>query len=353
MKLRSLFGIFVLCGPLCLAAMGHAAAQTAGNLLPDLDNPKLKFTTGRVVNNKPEMSPVAPNLPGDSSQWEIAEFTPVQALSGDRMRQNDPATSDAVFGPASYAFDAPDSHAHVWIYRNKSTGHLVYELFESGGSLGKGGGSDILLAANLNKPFPTMDHRLNFSMQSKISRADARYDNPQAMHNGAVLAQVGMAFILQFPSPVNGAASTLFLQVSLAHSGEQALQGLPGKAPFIASCTLFGSGSLGLMTVGTLSGVTPLVFRTDTGPMHEISFSINDYLARLFATPISCASKGQGSQMVALASVPLSKVVLKHVYIGPETEIADHRKNSTNTAPQGQADMAIQVSDLRVTEGGN
>ncbi len=340
-----------LLGIVTLACLGFGSAHQASaqtNLLPDMDNPKLKFTTGRVVDNKPEISPVLPAIPGPSSDWTIAQFSPIQMVTPESMVSNSAGDRDAVFGTAMYSFSAPDAHSHVRIFKNPATGHLVYELYESGGALGAGGGSDILLAAKLKKPFPTFAQQLNFSMQAKISSASATYDTPEAMHNGAVLAQTGMAFIISLPSPVNGTPSTLFLQISLAHSGKLALQGLPGKAPFLVQCNMFKNGGLGLYTVGTLNGVTPLIFATDNGPLHDISFNLNDYIKRLVSTPLNCTAEGQASQKISLAGVDPSKIILKSVFVGPETEVADHRKTSTFTAPQGKAEMALQVSNLQL-----
>jgi hypothetical protein len=342
---------------ICLIALvlarttGPARAQT--NLLPSMDNPKLQFSTGLIADNKPQMSPILPAIPGPVSDWKVTQFDktdPAGLITPQNMTAG--GETDPVLGTALYGFAAPDGHDHVAIFKNPATGHLVYELYESGGALGPGGGTDILLATSLTKPFPTFDHQLNFSMQAKISRADATYDNPAAISNGAVLAQVGMAFIISFPSPVNNAPSTLFLQISLAHSGKKAVAGLPGTAPFRAACTLFNNGSLGIFTVGTLSGLTPLQFKTDNGPLHDISINLNDYINRLFRKPLSCGVKGGPAQTVAVNTIDLSQVVLKNAFIGPETEIADHRKTSTFLGPQGSIDMAIQVSNLTITEDG-
>jgi hypothetical protein len=326
-----------------------AHAQT--NLLPSMDNPKLQFSTGLIADNKPQMSPVLPAIPGPVSGWKVTQFDktdPAGLITPQNMTQG--GETDPVLGTALYNFAPPDGHDHVAIFKNPATGHLVYELYESGGALGPGGGTDILLSATLAKPFPTFDHQLNFSMQAKIARADASYDNPAAISNGAVLAQVGMAFIIQFPSPVSGVPSTLFLQISLAHSGRKALAGLPGTAPFVAACTLFKNGSLGVFTVGTLSGLTPLQFKTDNGPLQDISINLNDYINKLFGKPRACSVKGGPAQTVAFNNIDLSKVVLKSAFIGPETEIADHRKTSAFLGPQGSIDMAIQVSNLTITE---
>jgi hypothetical protein len=344
-------GLVGLCFTAWVLARTACPAHAQTNLLPDMDNPKLQFSTGLIVDNKPQISPILPAIPGTPSGWKVSQFDKtdtVGLLTPQNMTVG--GETDPILGTALYGFAAQDGHDHVEIFKNPATGHLVYELYESGGALGAGGGTDILLSTSLTKPFPTFDHQLNFSMQAKISRADASYDNPAAISNGAVLAQVGMAFIISFPSPVNNVPSTLFLQISLAHSGRKALAGLPSNAPFTASCTLFKNGSLGVFTVGTLSGVTPLQFKTDNGPLHDISINLNDYINKLFGKPRTCGVKGGPAQTVAFNTIDLSKVVLRNAFIGPETEIADHRKTSTFLGPQGSIDMAIQVSNLTITE---
>jgi hypothetical protein len=325
----------------CLALAAHAAPAAAQTqLLPDFDNPKLGFGTGKVVGNKPQISDVYPDIPGPPSPWWVTQWTQPILLSGDQMTRNDPATADPAFGPAAYGFTAADGHSHVWIYMNGQDGHPVYDLYERGGTLSNGGGANIYLATGV-KPPVSFDHQIHFSMLAGISNAVASYDTPAAKKTGAVMGMAYMSYVVQFPSPAGGATSTLFMQVALANS-------FP-NAKFHVSCVMRKNGSLMLMTGGTLSGQAPLPFTPNPGRLVPVAYDVNDYITRTFARTANCQEKGAGVQPVDLAQVPASSILLKSVYVGLETQNTDKRPGAAMAAPQGQMEMGLQLSNLTLT----
>jgi hypothetical protein len=321
------------------AVPGLAHAQTS--VLPDFDNMKLRFGTGNIVDNKPQISPIAPNIPGDSSKWTVIQWSRFAHAAPDNMTQEDPATADSVLGPAAYGFTAPDQRTHVWIYKNGAGGHPVYDLYEQGGSVSAGGGRNLFLSTGVTQPV-TFDHTVHFSMQAKVSRASVSYDTPQAQKTGAVLGMAFIGFAMNFPSPVDGSSSVLFLQVDVAQSSN--------KAPFKNICRMTKSGRIILLAGGTLDGVPPLQFKANNGAPQTLSFDVNDYINKLFDGSVGCAVKGQKMQTVSLRGISKSDISLKTVYIGLETQSGDSRQSTTDHASQGNVELGIQLSNVQMTE---
>jgi hypothetical protein len=337
-----IWGAACLCALISFTGIAPAVAQT--QLLPSFDNPKLRFGTGKAVGNTPQISDVYPDIPGTPSPWWVTQWTQPILLSGGQMTRNDPQTSSPAFGPASYAFTAADGHSHVWIYMNGPDGHPVYDLYESGGTLSKGGGANIYLSTSVKPPI-SFDHAVHFSTLADISAATAGYDTPFAKKTGAVMGMAYMSYVVQFPSPQGGATSTLFMQVALANSF--------AHANFHVSCVLNKNGSLMLMTGGTLSGQAPLPFQPNPGQLVPVSYDVNDYITRTFGRTASCLQKGNGFHPVDLSQIPVSSIVLKSVYVGLETQNTDKRPGAAMATPQGKMEMGLQLSNLTLTETGN
>jgi len=113
----------------CFAPPSRAAEQQ--NVFPGLEQQveRVRFHTGRVVNNQPEISPVLPDIPGPESRWTLLQWAQAVVISASQMKVNDPQTSDARLGIAAYAFTASDGHSHLWIYIDPVSHKPVYELY--------------------------------------------------------------------------------------------------------------------------------------------------------------------------------------------------------------------------------
>jgi hypothetical protein len=330
----------------CLAFLlsaGAASADGSSQLLPDFDNMKLRFGTGAVVGNHGEISPIMPNISGTPSPWWVTQWTHMQKISADQMKQQDPATADPLLGMAAYSYTTSDARLHLWVYPNGPGGHPVYELFERGGSLSKGGGSNLFLSAKLLQRV-TLDHSLDFSTLAKVSRASVSYDTPAAKKSGAVLGNSFVGFTIGFPSPVDGSPSTLFLQVPLANSND--------KGKFHNACKMSNGGRLVMIAGGSLTGMPPLMFKASDLPLTTVSFTVNDYISKLLSEPTQCHEKGQGLQSVDLTKVSPASMVVKSIYVGLETENIDNRPSSAAPGqPQGDVQLGLQLSNLQLTEG--
>jgi len=334
---RLSLAVFFACGTIGQAA--HAAAQT--QVLPDFNNPKLRFGTGKVVDNKAQMSPILPSIPGPVSGWEVVQWSPFKHLMPNIMTQQDPATKDPDLGLATYAFTAPDENTHFWVYNAGAGGNPVFELFEQNGSVWDAGGRNLFLVAGAKQPV-TMDHVIHFSMQAKISRAAVSYNTPESQKDGAVLGMAFIGFAMNFPSPVDGSSSVFFLQVGLANSFR--------NASLKSICTMSKAGRIIMTSGGDLGGTAPLPFERQAGPLKTIAFNVNDYVNAVFSKPHECAVQGGTQKMVLLSGINPGQIALKTTYIGLETQNSDSRRNATEKGPQGNIELGLQLSNVEMTE---
>jgi hypothetical protein len=302
------------------------------NVFPDpgLNDPKMQFNTGQAVDGNPQLSPILPNIPDPLSGWFVAVWHRNEVLNASEMVTNDPGVQDPVLGTAAYAFTTPNQNAQLAIYRDTINSRWVYNLFERNGTLTPAGGANLFLEVPNNSASVTMNHPIIYSLYAKIAKASVTYDDPQAMTNGAVLAQVFTGFILKFYSPDPSQNITLFMQIHMADSRGPETGGIFDEQA--------RSGSSGVVyTVDFVPpGGNPLAFATDNGPLHYLSYEINPFLTQFLAHPLASAPLSVGAENPANWS-------LNSMYLGLETE-----NSIAGGAPQGSVSVGLQVSDLSV-----
>lgn len=337
---KALFGLATLL--LCVVSLQGTLAAKATEFLPGFDNPKLRFGTGQSQDNQPQISPLLPNIAGPPSAWYVAQWHQDSLLSGAKDYQDMAGKSDPYLGKPRYGFTAPDGHAHLWIYQPADNGHLVYEIFERGGWVAQGGGSNIFLSANTLPPGPKFDHPLRFSMRVRLTAADIAYGRPTAKQSGAVLGMAFTGFVIQFPSPLNGKTSTLLMQIALANSLER-------SRPLL-TCRMAG-GALRLLFGGSLAPKLPFTFSPSSAPLQRVSYDLNSYLNAVFGQRLNCSEANGKSQEISLAQVDRGQTVIRAVYLGLETEHIDKRPGADDFgAPQGHVAVGLQVSDVQLNE---
>ncbi|MHB1768320.1 MAG: PEP-CTERM sorting domain-containing protein [Phycisphaerae bacterium] len=287
---------------------------------PGLTNPRMQFNTGAVVNNQEQLSPYLPNIPGPLSGWVVTMWNRSEVLNANEMVTNDPSVSDPTFGSAAYSFTTPNQNAQLAIYRDTVNNQWVYNLFERNGTLTPGGGANLFLSANaVGGPF-TMNHPIGYNAYAKISEASATYNNPQAMTNGAVLAQVFSGFILQDSNQ----GLTVFMQIMLADS--RGGTGGNGGITYLSQ-----SGNTYVVDIAPPGG-NPLAFQTDNGPLHYLSYQLNPFFSEFLAAE----SFGSAASNPANWS-------LNSMYVGLETE-----NSISGGAPQGSVSVGLQIAGLTV-----
>ncbi len=287
---------------------------------PGLVNPRMQFNTGQAVGANPQLSPILPNIPGPLSGWFVAMWHRSEVLNANEMVTNDPNVSDPTFGPAAYAFTTPNQNAQLAIYRDTANNQWVYNLFERNGTLGPSGGANLFLEVPNNSANVAMNNPIIYNLYAKIAEASVTYDNPQAMTNGAVVAQVFSGFILQNASQ----GLTVFMQIHMADSRA-------GYGTKSGITDLQQSGNTYLVDIAPPGG-DPLAFQTDNGALHYLSYQLNPFFSEFLAA----------ESFKTAASNP-ANWTLNSMYVGLETE-----NSISGGAPQGAVSVGLQIAGLSV-----
>ncbi len=298
--------------------------------------PRLHFHLGDVAANRPALSPILPDMGAyPASPWYLAQWQQSTVLRPDRMSRDDPATRDPELGVAAYGFEAPDGHAHLRIWQGGPG--WVFELYERGGMLTAGGGSNLFLAADTVHPV-RLDRPVTYTLQARVSRAAATYDTADAEASGAVLAQIFSGFGITFHDPAGAATQFVFLQLPLSASR-------PILRTRNVICTLDAGGPHLLFAPSLHRGETLLPFRPAGPGMTTLRYGLRDYVQDLVSEPYPCG--GRTLDWPAAARDP-GNWTLGGLYVGLETEDADLRAGATRQGAQGTVEAALQIADIRL-----
>lgn len=304
--------------------------------LPPLNTAKLQFGTGKVVNNKAEISPDSPSLPGHSSPWVVQQWQQTSIISAANMERSPAGTASDGTGSANIKFSSQNGHSHVWVYERQNE-QPVFDLYERDGWVTDGGGSNLFLAADTLKPTPNFSDTILFSIDAAVSQASISYDTPQAKATGAVLGMAFNGFVIQFPSPVSGARSTLFLQFEMTNSREK-------HTPF-TTCAMSSNGALTMLSGGDLSEMKFLPFEKTGSGLTHLSYNLSSQISKLFAKPLGCRSSSGAYHNLSLTSIALGNIDVEGVYIGLETEAVDRRSHSVIAGRQGAVQLGLEISN--------
>jgi hypothetical protein len=320
-----------------------AEAEEPANAFPGIGREveRIRFHTGQVENNQPQISPILPQIPGPPSHWSLVQWAQPQVILPTSQKTDDPTTRDASFGLAKYAFTAPDGHSHLWIYQDPFSRHPVYELYERGGALTVAGGANVFLASDAPPGGISLDYELLYEMDAKLSKASVHASLP-AQEGGAVLAQVFAGFIIHFPEQDGKELSTLFLQLPIARSIPS-----PNEYRFCTS----DKGHRNITFGASPKTDSYLPFAVDNGPLRQLRFNINSYICELISRPVTCTdSAGQKtSWSLPATATGFQDWRILSMYVGLETEAQDLRPQSRTKDPEGKVEVALQLADLKVT----
>jgi hypothetical protein len=301
---------------------------------------RIRFHTGQVGNNQPQISPILPEIPGRPSHWSLVQWGQSKVILPTSLKTDDPTTRDARLGVAKYAFSAPDGHSHMWIYEDPVSHHPVYELYERGGALTAAGGANVFLSSDAPSGGISLDDELLYEMDARISKASVDA-SVAAQKSGAVLAQVFAGFVIHFPEKDGTSISTLFLQLPIARSIASANE--------YRSCTSDkGHRSLIFGALPETNSYFP--FGPDKGPLKHLRFNINSHICALISRPVVCTDSAGQKTIWPLPDSPtgFQDWKLLNVYVGLETESQDIRSQSPTKDPQGKVEVALQLADLKV-----
>jgi hypothetical protein len=322
-----------------------AEVQPAENVFPDpgLTNPRLRFHTGEPGPGGPVISPILPNISGAPSAWFVTQwYHEGPLLRPDAMTENDPLTRDPHLGVASYAFTAPDSHAHVWIYRDEPHHNFVFDLYERGGGWTSEGGTNLFLTAYVAAKDARLDAEVDYSFSAELTKASVAFNDPAAIGNGVVAAQIFSGFIFHIDESDSNKPATVFLQIQFADSRNNPID--------YHSCH-YDDRSVNILFSRNLPSDPWLPFSPDTGLLRPLNYVLNRYVCAFLSRPLHCI--GPQGQQPDLAIVPAAADFknwrLTSMYIGLETQDHDIRPTSANRSKQGSVEAGVQIADLRVT----
>jgi hypothetical protein len=311
-----------------LVALFTSSEAFAQNLVTPLaqSTPRLRFHLGQAVNNAPVISPVLPDMPYTVSSYYVSQWNQSSYIKPTLLETDDRATFDNQYGVARYAFESEDGHAHVWVYPDDKSS-WVYELYETGGTLRGGGGSNIFLA-NDHLIAGTFGRPISLDFDAKISKA-ALFGSINAQQSGAVVSQAFTGLGYLFIDPQTHNQQFVFLQIPITVSG----------GPVRRAAKSFCSGtSISLFQPSLVNNEKILPYISDTGPLHHFHYALTSYLKDLVA------STACGQTWPASASNP-NNWSLTAFYMGLETETADDR-NAQNNPPEGYLETGLQVANL-------
>lgn len=333
----SLVGLLFLLPALPLPSWGQPSrpASATTSVMPDpgLRVPRLRFHLGKADRNGPVISPVLPNIPGPPSAWFVTQWQQKDLLMPERMTTNDPATHDEALGNALYAFASPDSH--VWIYKDPRSGNFVYSLYQRDGYQRNGGATNLYLSANATESNATFDHRIDYSLDARMSAARATYDTPQAREMATVIGFASTGFGALFHDPMTNKNTFVFMGIPISSS----------RAHDPSDRVCLGEGNHTLIYGRVLPGGPRLAFTPDTGPLHHLSYNLNDYLCDMVSRPFPCRD---GKAALPDSAHDMSNWRLTGMFIGLESSIQDLRSRSTNVRSQGSLQIGLEVASVRV-----
>lgn len=305
------------------------------SVMPDLGlrMPRLRFHMGQSGPQGPVISPVLPDIPGSASAWYVTQWQQRYLLMPDKMTTNDPVTHDPRFGSALYAFTTPLSH--LWIYQDPASGDFVYDLYQQDGYQRNGGGTNLYLSANAVEANATFDHRIDYLLDARMSAARATYDTAQAKQAATVIGFAASEFGVLFHDPMTNKNTFVFMGIPISSS----------RAHDPSDRVCLGEGHHTLIYGRVLRGDPRLPFAPDSGPLHHLSYNLNDYLCDMASKPFPCAD---GELSLPDSARDMSNWRLTGMFIGLESSIQDLRSRSTNVRSQGSLRVGLDVANVKV-----
>jgi hypothetical protein len=325
----------------CLAWLPVPASASDGRADSLLPAPglRLRFGTGRVAGNKPELSPITPDVPEPISSWYVAQWQHRQFLDARTTLDTAQQRRDPELGTPMQAYATPDGTLRLLIYREPKRSELVYELFEQGGLPEAGGGNLFLSTEVPPRAHADFSRPITYELRAKIASAGVTYDSASASPGGTVLAQAFSGFVIDFRAPDGKQAGTLFLQIPISGSHE------PQRR--YRNCNARGD-VLSIVANQSLPQQKLLPFRAASGPLQPMRYLLNAYLLAVLAGPMDC--RDEHGRAFGLASVPGAlrpgNWTLSGIYVGLESQSQDLHHGLE--VPHGSVRIGLQVAGIRM-----
>jgi hypothetical protein len=316
-----------------------ALAVSRTNLLPGLEDniQRLRFHTGRSINNRPEISSILPEIPGLPSEWWVTQWGHKIALQPDQMTLDNSSTRDVLLGLPKYSFKTKDGNLRLSIFEDRATNEPVYDLFERDGNLTAAGGANLFLGRDAPEGGIPMNQQLQLRFRAKISNAHI-FGTIDEQARGTILAQVFAGFVVRLGEHDNK-PSTLFLQIPISGSRKQ-----PSEYKKCSS-----TNGQKVFIFDPSSPEYPLAFKAVPGSLQTIEFDITKRLCEFALKRFKCeASDGSTAEWsFERPETVLQDSKITSFYIGLETQNQDARANST-AKPEGHVSVGLQIAKVQL-----
>lgn len=322
-----LFIVLLLC--LSAAPSGSLYAASFVNLVTPLElaSPRVPFHEGKTQNGQPLINPALPSLPGTASDWYVAQWQqPLYLSAGNISQESRPDRK-------SWQFTVPDRRLSLKIAREPRASGYVYNLFERGGLLTDGGGSNLFLATNARKTNTDFSKKITLSVNTRVTTAVARYNTPAAELTGAVQAMAFTGIGLMFVDPNGGLRQFVFMQVSLTSSRSST-----NSARLM--CRLAGDQPQLLYA----PDVDALPFKQTRRTRHML-YDLSTLVDTMISHPYPCGGR---SINWSAAERIVANWHFTGLYIGLEVQDQDLRLQSATRASQGTAQLGLEIAAVSV-----
>ena len=335
------------CIVLCVSVASVAPVNSAIpiDLFPDLtDAPqRLRFHDGRISQNKPEISPDLPAVPGQASPWYVVQWRRPELLSAGSLLAAGTSRRDDIFHVSRFDFQTPDEATQVSI---SGTGReALYRLYAKDGVLVDGGGSNLFLSSDALNGGVTLEKPITYSVALQITSAKISYLNSSAEASGAVLGGGFTGFRLQLRDEGAPRSEPVSVFVQLQHVSSR-----DRAADHLGCHSRQSSGSPQIVYSRTLQHDAFLPFSVTSKPT-LFRFDVNEHVRDLIKNPVRCVSP---LGKVSLFSWPagarnFANWRLTSMFIGLEVQNQDQRSGGKIVGPQGTVELGLQISNLHVS----
>ncbi|WGJ14343.1 hypothetical protein QEV83_17125 [Methylocapsa sp. D3K7] len=189
----------------------------------------------------------------------------------------------------------------------------------------------------------SLDEKIVYSADLKLSKANVRYASADARTTGEVLGQALSGFSFLATPPSGSFKMSVLLQISHSTSS-------PFKGPYLA-CQTDNEGRVFSIVYGQeLPGSPLLPFVTDDGELHHLEFTLNDYLCDLVKHRLSCRDPSGSSRQLNFPDEALNFTNwhVQGIYIGFEVNDTDLRAGTSTPGKVGAIEMGMQIANPKL-----
>lgn len=304
----------------------------------------MRFGTGGVCDNQPQMYPQAAPVPGPESAWYVTQWHKAEYLDPASVQGAGAVAEAPGLGAPVESWTTPDGLTGLQVYQAADGGD-VFHLQSEDGARTAAGGANLFLQTDI-APGVTFADTLIYSVAVDVSVASVSYTVPVAQKTRDVLAQAFTGFVIGCNIPGSAGydpqapSMTGFMQIGLADSGGAGI-------PTYAGGCVDGSGNATLVATMTLPGDAVLPFAPGGAGPRPVAYDLNAYFQAFVAQgfAVTTANGGQATLRLSGAEADPANWSLEGMYIGVETQDT----GLDDTVPLGSVAIGLDVGHLGLT----